>query len=427
MATDSDKRDLKEKNQFNLFLKAAGPGIITGAADDDPSGIATYSQAGSQFGFKFLYAAVLTWPLMAVVQMACARVGLVTGDGLASAFEKKIPRWLLIVFCLALFVANTLNVGADLLAMADSVEMLTGTSSHIWIAVFGIGIAAATIYFRYSQIAKVLQWLAFVLFAYIATAFIVKVDWSDALHATFWPQVPRGAREWSMLVAILGTTISPYLFFWQTSLEVEEKKRKGGDTVEKRRECTDQELQLRKYDVTVGTIFSNVVMFFIILTTAVTLNKNGITNIETSKQAAEALNPIAGPYAMWLYSVGIIGTGLLAIPTLTGSAAYALAETFGWDEGLDATLGKARAFYSVIIVSTAIAVVGDFAGVNPIKALYESAVANGFVAPFILFVLVLVVRDKRIMCGRPASLRMQIALSVTALVMFLALAGLFLF
>ena len=404
------------RKRLKLFFKAAGPGLITGAADDDPSGIGTYSQAGAQFGFQFLYAAVLTWPLMATVQMACARVGMVTGEGLATAFEKKIPKALLIIFCLALFIANTLNVSADLLAMADAAEMLHAGSSHIWVIVFGIGIAAATIKLKYHTIASTLEWLALVLFAYIATAFVVHIEWAEALKATFVPHLPHGPDEWAMLVAILGTTISPYLFFWQTSQEVEERKGKKG--------CTEEDIFLRRADVSVGTLFSNLVMFFIILATASTLHANGVTKIETSRQAAEALKPIAGSLAYLLYTFGLIGTGLLAIPTLTGSAAYAIAETFGWDEGLDAELGKAKAFYSVIIVSSLIAIAADFAHINPIKALVGSAVVNGAVAPFILLVLWFVIRDPKIMGNRTAPWLMQVILGICTLFMFAALVGL---
>jgi Mn2+/Fe2+ NRAMP family transporter len=404
-----------------MFFKAAGPGIVTGAADDDPSGIGTYSQAGAQFGFTFLWAAIVTWPLMAAVQMACARVGMITGEGLASAFEKKVPKFILILFCAALFIANTLNVAADLLAMSDGASMLGAGSSHLWVVIFGIGIAIATVKLRYQTIAKVLQWLALVLLSYVATAFIVEVDWNEALHATFIPHVPHGPKEWSMLVAILGTTISPYLFFWQTAEEVEIQRSEGRQT------CTADDLFMRRVDIGFGTFLSNIVMFFIILTTAATLHKHGITNIETSKQAAEALKPIAGSSAYLLYTIGLIGTGLLAIPTLTGSAAYALAETFGWDEGLDAEWGKAKAFYSVIIASTVIAIAADFSHVNPIKALYGSAVVNGVVAPFLLLVLFLVVRDPKIMKGRPASKLMQLVLLICTLFMFGSLIALFIF
>ena len=407
------------ESRLKLFFKAAGPGLVTGAADDDPSGIGTYSQAGAQFGFQFLYAAVLTWPLMATVQMACARVGMVTGEGLASAFEKKIPKWLLLIFCLALFVANTLNVAADLLAMADGVEMLGAGASQIWVVIFGVGIGFATVKFNYRTIARALQWLAVVLLAYIVTAFIIKINWSEAIHATFVPRLPHGSKEWSMLVAILGTTISPYLFFWQTAQEVEERKGQKG--------CTEEELFFRRVDVGAGTLLSNLVMFFIILVAASTLNAHGVTDIETTKQAAEALKPIAGNLATLLYTIGLIGTGLLAIPTLTGSAAYALAETLGWDEGLDSKWGEAKAFYSVILVSLAIGIIADFANVNPIKALVGSAVVNGVVAPFILLVLWFVIRDPHIMGKQTAPRRMQILLALCALLMFGALFGLVLF
>jgi Mn2+/Fe2+ NRAMP family transporter len=404
-------------DRFKLFFKAAGPGIVAGAADDDPSGIGTYSQAGAQFGYGFLYAAFLTWPLMVAVQLACAHVGMVTREGLATAFEKKIPRWLLIVFCVALFLANTLNVSADLIAMADAAELLGLGDSHFWVVVFGAGIAFATVRLSYRSIARVLQWLAIFLFGYIATCFIVKVDWSVVLQM---PSLPKSRDAGAMLVAILGTTISPYLFFWQTSQEVEERAELGED-------CTEDDFFFRRIDVMMGAGFSNIVMFFIIVATAATLNANGITNIETSTQAATALKPIAGSLATLLYTLGLIGTGLLAIPTLTGSAAYALAETFGWDEGLNAEFGKAKAFYYVIIASTVLAVAADFANVNPIKALIGSAIANGVVAPFILAVLFLVARDPVIMKGRPVSKLVQFLLFTTCLVMFAALIGLFAF
>ena len=330
------------------FLHSAGPGVITGAADDDPSGIGTYTIAGAQLGTRFLWTALLTWPLMASVQMACARIGMVTGQGLASALKRKFPRPVLIGISLALFLANTLNVGADLSAMADSAEMLSGISSHIFVIIFGVLISIATVQLRYYHIAKVLKWLALTLFAYIAVAFIIGPDWKDVFKDTFIPHWPAESAEWATLVAILGTTISPYLFFWQASQEVEEEKSSGRNTIAKRQGATDEEILTRKYDVGMGTFFSNLVMYFVILSAALTLHKHGITNIQTSKEAAEALKPLAGRFASLLYTVGIIGVGLLAIPTLTGSAAYALAETFNWNQGLDAKLFKAKAFYAVV-------------------------------------------------------------------------------
>ncbi len=414
-------------SRIRLFWRSMGPGVIAGAADDDPSGIGTYTQAGAQFGSGFLWTALLTWPLMAAVQMACARIGMVTGEGLASALEKKFPRPILILFCFALFLANTLNVGADLAAMADSAEMLGGGPSLIYVIVFGILIAWATIQLRYFHIARVLKWLAIFLFSYIIATFIVGPDWGDALKNTFIPSLPKGSLQWSMLVAILGTTISPYLFFWQASQEVEEEKAAGRNTIEKRTGATEKEILTRWYDVGIGTFFSNIVMYFIILSTALTLNKNGITNIETSRQAAEALVPLAGRFASLLYTIGLLGVGFLAIPTLTGSAAYALAETFGWDQGLDAKLGKARAFYSVILVSTIFAIAFDFSNINPIKALYWSAVANGILAPFLLLGIFFVIRDKVIMKNQCSSKLGQFAVATCTLLMFGAAIGMFLF
>jgi NRAMP (natural resistance-associated macrophage protein)-like metal ion transporter len=414
-------------SKLKLFLNSMGPGIVTGAADDDPSGIGTYTVAGVQFGTAFLWTAFLTWPLMAAVQMACARIGMVTGEGLASALEKKFPRPVLIGACFALFIANTLNVGADLSAMADSAEMLGGGSSHIYVFVFAALISWATIQLRYFHIARVLKWLALFLFAYVIAAFMVGPDWVEALKDTFIPHMPSSSAHWSMLVAILGTTISPYLFFWQASQEVEEEKASGRNTLEKRIGATATEIRIRKYDVGIGTLFSNIVMYFIILSTALTLHRHGVMNVETSKQAAEALAPIAGRFAALLYTVGLLGVGFLAIPTLTGSAAYALAETFGWDQGLDAPLGKARAFYTVVLVSTVIAVVLDFSDINPIKALYWSAVVNGVLAPFLLLGILMVIRDRTIMKNQPTSLAGQLVVATTTILMFGAAIGMFVF
>ncbi len=413
--------------KIKLFWGSMGPGIIAGAADDDPSGIGTYTQAGAQFGTVFLWTALLTWPLMAAVQMACARVGMVTGEGLASALEKKIPRPILLGMCLALFLANTLNVGADLAAMADCASMLGGGSSHLWVFIFGALIAWATVRLHYSQLAKVFKWLAISLFAYIIAAFMVGPDWKNVFRDTFVPQWPHGKDQWSMLVAILGTTISPYLFFWQASQEVEEEKAAGKMTLHRRIGASRNRIFLRKYDIGIGTFFSNIVMYFIILATALTLNRHGLTNIETSRQAAEALAPIAGRFAALLYAVGLLGVGLLAIPTLTGSAAYALAETFDWDQGLDAPPKKARAFYTVILTSTVFAIVFDFSGMNPIKALYWSAVVNGLLAPFLLLAIFFVVRDKTLMKGQPASWLGQLVLALTTILMFGAAIGMFIF
>jgi NRAMP (natural resistance-associated macrophage protein)-like metal ion transporter len=405
---------------LRLLLKSLGPGVITGAADDDPSGIATYSVAGAQLGTKLLWTALLTWPLMATVQMMCARIGMVTGQGLAANFKQRFPGWLLRVFIVALLLANTINIAADLAGMADAAEMLTGVTPHLFVVVFAILISWATVRLRYHQIASVLKWLVLVLFAYPITAFVVGADWGRVLRDTLVPSIPRTRGEWSTLVAILGTTISPYLFFWQASEEVEEEKAAGLNTLASRKGAPVNELQLRRMDVGVGTFFSNVVMFFIILTTAVTLNRHGITHIETSRQAAEALRPLAGKFAAALFTVGIVGVGFLAIPTLAGSAAYAFAETLGWRQGLDKKLKQARAFYALILLSTVAGVGLDFVGINPVKALYWTAVINGLLAPFLLVGILVVASDKKLMQGQPSSRLGWTVVAVTTLVMFAA-------
>ena len=403
-----------------LLLKSLGPGIITGAADDDPSGIATYSVAGAQLGTSLLWTALLTWPLMAAVQMMCARIGMVTGQGLAGNFKLRFPSWVLRIVVLALLAANTINIAADLAGMADAAAMLSGVNAHLLVVVFALLISWATVRLRYHQIANVLKWLVLVLLAYPITAFVVGTDWGRVVRDTVVPSLPRTRGEWSMLVAILGTTISPYLFFWQASEEVEEEKAAGQSTLAKRRGATRTELQLRRMDVGVGTFFSNLVMFFIILTTAITLNRHGITHIETSRQAAEALRPFAGRFAASLFTIGIVGVGFLAIPTLAGSAAYAFAETLGWRQGLDKKLKRARAFYALILLSTAAGVGLDFVGINPVKALYWTAVINGLLAPFLLVAILVVASDKKLMQGQPSSRLGWAIVAITTVAMFAA-------
>jgi Mn2+/Fe2+ NRAMP family transporter len=414
-------------DRIRNFFGSLGPGLITGAADDDPSGIATYSSAGAALGTSLLWTALITWPLMAAVQMMCAQIGMQSGRGLAGAFHHKIPRPLIILAACALFFANTINVGADLTGMADAVKMFTGLSSHLFVFLFGIVIAVATIQFRYEQIATILKWLALVLFAYIFTALIVGPDWKTVVHDTFVPTLPRDHAGWSMLVAILGTTISPYLFFWQASQEVEEEKAAGRRMLVRRQGSTRRELRVRNLDVGVGTFFSNIVMFFIILTTALTLHRHGLTNIQTSKDAAEALRPFAGKFAAALFTFGVIGVGFLAIPTLTGSAAYALAETFGWHEGLDRKLKTARAFYGVVVASTIAGIVMDFVDINPVKALVWTAVINGVLAPFLLVGVLLIAIDKKIMHKKPSSPLAIATVSITTLLMFAAAIAMFVF
>ena len=407
-------------NLLSRFFSTLGPGVITGAADDDPSGIATYSMAGAQLGTSLLWTALLTWPLMAAVQMMCARIGMVTGAGLAGALREKFPKFLLIVVCLALVTANTINIGADLSAMADAAELLTDLDSHVLVMVFGIGIGYATIRLPYYRIANTLKWLALSLFAYVITAFVIGPDWKKVLHDAFVPSLPHGKDAWAMLVAILGTTISPYLFFWQASQEVEEEKTLGRSMRVQREGATHTEIYTRKLDVGVGTFFSNLVMFFIILSTALTLNAHGIVHMDSSKQVAEALRPLAGSLAMTLYTVGILGVGFLAIPTLSGSAAYAFAETFDWAQGLDEKFGRAWSFYSIIIVSTLAGIALDWLNINPLKALYWTAVVNGLLAPFLLVGILMVASDRVIMKNQPSSRLGRTVVFATTILMFVA-------
>jgi NRAMP (natural resistance-associated macrophage protein)-like metal ion transporter len=409
------------------FLAALGPGVITGAADDDPSGIATYSIAGAQHGLALLWTALMTWPLMAFVQMVCARIGMVTGRGLAGALHQKYPRPFIIIAAAALFLANSINVGADLAGMADAAEMLTQINSHVLVFFFGIGISVAIIWCRYHQIATILKWLALFLFAYVITGFIIHPDWGKVAHATFIPAWPKSHEEWGTLVAILGTTISPYLFFWQASQEVEEEKAKGRRMLWRRFGASKDEILTRKIDVDLGTFFSNVVMFFIILTTALTLHEHGMTDIRSSKDAAGALYPLAGKFAGTLFTLGIVGTGLLAIPTLTGSAAYALAETFAWREGLDQRFRGARPFYFVIIISTLIGVAMEFLKVNPVRALYWTAVINGLLAPVLLLGIIFAAIDRTLMKNQPSSIPSIVIVSLATLLMFGAAVGMFIF
>ena len=348
----------------------------------------------------------------------CARIGQVTGRGLAANLKQRFPKWLLLAFVVALLGANTINIAADLAGMADAASMLSGVNSHWFVVVFALLISWATVRLPYQQIANVLKWLVLVLLAYPITAFVVGADWSQVLRDTLIPSMPHTKNGWATIVAILGTTISPYLFFWQTSEEVEEEKAEGRLTIAQRRGATTKELELRIIDVSVGTFFSNTVMFFIILTTAITLNRHGVVNIETSRHAAEALRPFAGNFAATLFTVGIVGVGFLAIPTLAGSAAYAFSETLGWRQGLDKKLGQARWFYALILASTAAGVALDFIGINPVKALYWTAVINGLVAPFLLVAILIVAADKKLMHGQPSSPVGWSVVAITTIVMF---------
>jgi NRAMP (natural resistance-associated macrophage protein)-like metal ion transporter len=418
---------VKKHNPIRRFFSSLGPGLIAGAADDDPSGIATYSMAGAKLGTGMLWTALLTWPLMATVQMMCARIGLVTGEGLMRALRRKFPRPLIVIISLALFLANTMNIGADLLGMADAAEMLLGVKAGFCLVLFGVVITVTSVKCDYQQIARILKWLCLTLFAYVITGFLIKPDWSAIARDTVIPSLPRGHDGIAMLVAILGTTISPYLFVWQASQEVEEEKAQGLNRVGLRQGASQEAINARALDVGAGTFFSNLVMYFIILTTGLTLHRHGITEIETSKQAAEALRPLAGSFAAGLYTAGVIGVGFLSIPTLAGSAAYAFAETFAWKQGLNEKPKAAWRFYAVFILSMAAGMALYFLKVNPVKALYWSAIINGILAPFLLTAIVIVASDPKVMKKQPSSPVARICVAATALLMFAAAAGMFLF
>ena len=420
-------RDTARPVGIRAFWKSLGPGIVTGAADDDPSGIATYSIAGAQYGTAFLWTALFTWPLMIAVQTMCARIGMVTGQGIAGALRHKFPRAVLLVAAVALFIANTINVGADLSGMADAAELLTGVNSHFWVIVLGVGIATATIRLRYATLASGLKWLALTLVAYVITAFYVGPDWSAVARDTFVPSMPQMGGAWATLVAILGTTISPYLFFWQASQEVEEEKSRGRRRVADRVGAEPYEITTRRIDIAIGTLFSNAAMFFIILATALTLHRAGMTKLETSRQVAEALTPLAGRFASLLYTVGLLGTGLLAIPTLAGAGAYAFAEIFGWRQGMDEPYRGAPGFYAAFICSIAIGVALDFSNVNPLSALYWTAVINGVLAPFLLVGILMAASDRQLMHDQPSPLLGRIVVGVTAVIMFVAAIAMFVF
>jgi len=397
----TEKKLAREKpvKKAARYWHTLGPGLITGASDDDPSGIATYSQTGAQYGLQLLWLSVFTFPLMAVVQEMCARIGIVTGQGLAANIRRHYPKVVLYTCAVLLLAANSFNIGADLGAMAESVRLIIpGLSFVFLVTFFAIGSILLQIFLPYSRYAEFLKYLALVLFAYIFTAFCIQLDWKDIAIHTLIPAFSFTKDQIFLVCGILGTTISPYLFFWQTSQEVEEQILHGKITLAMRRAKTSKhEIKNMRTDVWTGMFISNAVMFFIIAVCAGTLFQNGITNIGTAADAAAALQPFAGPYASLLFAIGVIGVGILAIPILAGSASYAISESFGWKQGLYRKLKQAYAFYGVIIVSMLIGLSLNFIGLDPIKALIYSAVANGIIAPIILFLIVRMSSNKKIM------------------------------
>ena len=396
----NDAPDSHHHNPLVRYFRALGPGLVTGASDDDPSGVTTYAVAGAAFGTGMLWTALVTLPLMAAIQLTCARIGIVSGQGLAGAMRAHYPRWFLYAACLLLLAANVFNIAADLAGMADAAAMLTGVPSWFWVPLFGLVVLGATVYTRYATFAAWLKWLTAVLFAYIVSAVLARPDWSAALLDTVMPRLTWDAHSVSTLVGILGTTISPYLFFWQASQEVEEERARGRTTVAARRGATDHELRDARRDVFTGMAFSNVVMYFIILATAATLFRAGRGDIETSRQAAEALRPLAGDAAYLLFALGVVGTGLLAVPVLAGSASYAIAELFGWRSGLDFKPRQAGRFYLVLGGAIVAGILLDALRLNAIRMLVFSAVINGLIAPPLLLLVMLVGNNRAIMGKR---------------------------
>jgi NRAMP (natural resistance-associated macrophage protein)-like metal ion transporter len=391
------KRPASKKPRMMLF-RLLGPGLVTGAADDDPSGIATYSQAGAQFGYALLWTVFLTIPFMIAIQLVSALIGRVTGKGLAANVMEVAPRWLVLGLVFLLVAANTFNIAADIAAMAAALSLVIGGLNHEHALIFAAASTLLQVFVPYRRYAPVLKFLTLALFAYVATAFTVKIPWGTALLATVWPKAQINADYFLMVVAVLGTTISPYLFFWQASQEVEEMHQ--GKVRRPLRELSRggaPELDRIKIDTTVGMFFSNIIAFFIILTTASVLHANGVTNINSATEAAEALRPLAGDATFALFAVGIIGTGLLAIPVLAGSAAYGVSEVFGWPATLEAKAPDAVGFYSIIAAATVIGFALGFTGIDAIQMLVWSAVLNGIAAVPIMAMMMVIVSNTRVM------------------------------
>lgn len=410
----------KKTSSLKAFFKLLGPGLITGASDDDPSGIGTYTQAGASLGLATLWLALFTFPLMATIQYICAKIGMVSGMGLAAVLRRHYSRPVLFIAVGALVVANTINAGADLGAVAAAINILVPIPVIWLIAPVALVILALQIWGSYRLIANIFKWLTLALFAYIGSAFFAKPDWGEVLKATFIPTFRFDSAFLAMVVAILGTSISPYLFFWQADEEVEEEISMGRRTLKQRRGASDTELKYASMDVNIGMFFSNLVMYFIILTTATTLFKAGKTNIQSATDAAMALQPIAGDAASLLLALGLIGSGFLAVPVLTGSIGYAVAEGFGWKYGLDEKPKRARKFYTIIAASTLVGMLMNFIGINPLSALFWTAVINGFLAPPLLVLIMLVSNNRKVLGKRVNGRGLNILGWLTTIVMLVA-------
>jgi Mn2+/Fe2+ NRAMP family transporter len=401
-------------------LARLGPGLITGAADDDPSGIATYSQAGAQFGLNMLWTMPLAYPLMAAIQSMCAQIGRVTGRGLAANIKAAFPPIVLKAVVLLLLIANTLNIAADVAAMGEVAELVSGFDRHLMTAAFVVLTLLLQIYVPYHRYVFFLKWLTLSLLAYAAVLFTVHVPWGEVALRTVWPKLTLNANAAAMVVGVFGTTISPYLFFWQASQEVEEMRAKKAASLLQKPAAAAAELRRIRWDTWSGMFLSDLTAFFIILATAVTLHASGVTSIETAAQAASALRPLAGDFAFLLFAVGILGVGLIGVPVLAGSAAYALAEAMGWKSGLERKPNKAPGFYGVIAVSVLAGLFIQYSPVSPMKALFWSAVINGVVAVPLMAVIILIASRKSVMGAFTVSLPIVILGWVATGVMGLA-------
>lgn len=385
------------RERIRDFTSIFGPGLIAGASDDDPSGISTYSVAGAQTGYTTLWLALITTPMMAVVQGMCSRLAMVTGRGLAANLKAHMPRWLTLALAFIVVVANTFNVGADIAGMGASAALVLDAPVLLWVLVFGVTTAAMQLWLPYAQIARVMKWLTFALLAYVVTAFVVHPPWAEVLRAIVIPQFRWNALWLATVVAVLGTTITPYLFFWQAALEVETEKSEGKTTVAKRRGTNARAVKRSHIDINTGMIISNLVALFIMITTASTLGAHGQTHIASAAQAAQALRPFAGNFTAGLFALGMVGTGLLAIPSLTASSAYIASEVFGMREGLGEKLSRARGFYAVLLGGVVVGVIMNFFRVDPIGLLFWSAVFNGVAAVPIVAVVVIMASNHSIM------------------------------
>lgn len=422
----STPKQPKTRNAPKSFLQMLGPGLITGASDDDPSGIGTYSQVGAQFGYAMLWTMLFSYPLMGAIQEISARIGRVTGRGIAGNMRRYYPRWLTYIITGLLIIANVINLGADISAMGAAMKLLIGGSALLYAALFAFASLLLQIFIPYAKYVSFLKWLTLVLFAYVATVFVVHVPWGQALHSTFVPAIELKPEYFAGLIAVLGTTISPYLFFWQASEEVEEIERVPAENAlkESPRQAPKQ-LQRIKADTYIGMGISNIIAFFIILTAAVTLHAHGKTDIQSAAQAAEALRPVAGNFAYALFTAGIVGTGLLAVPVLAGSAAYAVSGVFGWPASLERKVLQAKRFYGVLAAATLIGLGLNFTPIDPIKALFWAAVINGVLAGPVMVVIMLMATNSAVMGQFTISRRLKITGWLATAVMLLSAGGLF--